>query len=472
MGKFTKTPATVRTPLRASTSFPTTFTHEGGDAYSPDLRTELFILAAANMVREGTFYESASTRDDRFVGLIHAVAANDPAWLRSFIPYLRTEMWMRSASIVAAAEYVAAKGVGARSLIASTLSRADEPAEILAYWHGVYGRSLPASLKRGVADAVGRLYTERAAVKYDGKDRQWRMGDVIELIHPRPTSPAQSALFKHLVDQRHHGDGELTLDHTTWERENPASAEDWERVIPQMGYMALLRNLRNFDKHGASDEVAGRVAAKLSDPAEVAASRQFPFRFHSAWKATGSMRWGPALEKALELSVGNIPKVSGRTLILVDTSGSMSGRMSDRSTVTRYEVAALFGLALAKACEDATVVSYSSGDQEFILKPGESVLRASERFPFLNGGTYTWSTYQKWAWKEHYDRAVILTDEQAHDSDTGGGVVFTFNLAGYRLMHAAHGVKGRYLFAGLNDAAFKLIPMLDGVSKGRWPWEE
>src|SRR5690606_35596365 len=53
----------------------------------------------------------------------------------------------------------------------------------------------------------------------------------------------------------------------------------WEALIPSMGYMALLRNLRNFDEAGVSDEVVQQVAARLADPAQVARSRQFPLRF-------------------------------------------------------------------------------------------------------------------------------------------------------------------------------------------------
>jgi len=41
-------------------------------------------------------------------------------------------------------------------------------------------------IKRGIADAVRRLYTERAALRYDGQSRQLRMADVIELTHPSP----------------------------------------------------------------------------------------------------------------------------------------------------------------------------------------------------------------------------------------------------------------------------------------------
>ena len=61
-------------------------------------------------VSERTIYESASGRDDRFEQLVAEVTAEDPDWARRLIPWLRNEAQMRSASLVAAAEYVKAGG--------------------------------------------------------------------------------------------------------------------------------------------------------------------------------------------------------------------------------------------------------------------------------------------------------------------------------------------------------------------------
>jgi hypothetical protein len=115
-------------------------------------------------------------------------------------------MLMRSAAVVLAAEYVAAGGARGRSVVARALQRADEPAEFLGYWLTTHGRNIPMPVKRGIADAARRLYTERAALRYDGLSRQIRMADVIELTHPSPRDARQSALFKWLLDRRHHDD--------------------------------------------------------------------------------------------------------------------------------------------------------------------------------------------------------------------------------------------------------------------------
>src|SRR5687768_824352 len=137
MPKFS---GTKRRPLRTNLTAPITTTlartrtFEGGDAFARDAESDLFLLAVTNMVGEDTFYERADTRDARFVALVHAVTAANPSFVARLAPYLRTKMLMRSASIVMAAEYVAAGGERGRPVIDAVLQRADEPAEMLGYW--------------------------------------------------------------------------------------------------------------------------------------------------------------------------------------------------------------------------------------------------------------------------------------------------------------------------------------------------
>lgn len=510
MPKFSgkSAPHNVLAPMRTTGVRGTTY--EGGVGFERDAKTELFLLAVTNMVKEDTFYESAGQRDNRFKDLAHAVVAEDAAWVRGFIPYLRNTMQMRSASIVLAAHYVHAKGEKSRQVVDSAMSRADEPAEILAYWAQEYGKNFPQPLKRGVADAVERLYNEYSALRYDGQSRAWRMGDVIDLVHPKPLTPEKSALYKYLIDARHNRvdigpiTGELALpvivgylaankipveerrnfmransipQGMSWEAlsgwlQSSMDAEAWQAVIPTMGYMALLRNLRNFEDAGISADSIKFVKDKLTDEEEVAKSRQFPIRFYSAWKATESLEWGKELEQALDFSCKNIPKLRGRTLILVDTSGSMGSRISGRSEVDRWEVAAVFGAALAKANPASTLVVFQSYSKE--LLPARSILQTVDKIrEHVGGGTNTWQAVEY-----HYsghDRIVILTDEQAHPSYGAtrdyGVPIYTFNLAGYKMAHTEQGEKGSYVFGGLTDAGFRMIEAIDNLHSETWPWE-
>ncbi|SCL24045.1 TROVE domain-containing protein [Micromonospora inyonensis] len=429
-----------------------------------------------------------------------AVAVDDPEWTGEFLRWLRGDANLRSAALVGALEaakaMVSAGIPGSRRIVADVLQRADEPGEALAYWTSRHGRAVPKPVKRGVADSLLRLYTERSLLKYDTASKGFRFGDVVDLVHPSADTTWRGDLFAHALDRRHHRDKPIpdslpvlhrnvalrsaaVADPTvlldadrlreagmTWEDalslagDRVDRAKLWEALVPSMGYMALLRNLRNFDQAGVSDEVAATVAARLADPAEVARSRQMPMRFLSAYRAAPSLRWSHPLDRALTHALANVPSLPGRTLVMVDTSGSMTDTFSKDGTVRRWDAAVVFGVALAQRCARADVVSFSStarswGDPEraytkvFPLRTGESLLRSIERWQaggwFLGGGTATAAALRKHVGR--HDRVVVLTDEQA---GVGGDEVtrsvpatvplYTWNLAGYRRGHAPSGV--------------------------------
>ncbi|MFC1434364.1 TROVE domain-containing protein [Streptacidiphilus sp. N1-3] len=526
----------------------TTVTHEGGTGHLRSAKSELFLLAVANFVGQDAFYETGGARDDRFTQLVHTLAVQDPVWTAGLLGWLRGDGNMRTASIVGAAEFVKARlaadgpdpsdataGLN-RKVIASVLQRPDEPGELLAYWTSRYGRNLPKPVKRGVADAVQRLYDSKALLKYDTDSKGYRFGDVLELVHPSPAAdkPWQGDLFKHAIDRRHGRDTEIPArlgpvrahallmavpvaerravllgggsteqdnlfraSKLTWEAlagwlQGPMDKDAWETVIPNMGYTALLRNLRNFDQAGVSDTVAEQVAARLGNPEQVARSRQLPMRFYSAYNAAPSLRWGWALEKALTASLANIPKLTGRSLILVDTSSSMSAGFSKDGTLMRWDAAALFGIALGRRCATADVVSFSSAKyyrndrpgakvKDFPLAAGRSLLTDVKQWKdggwFLGGGTDTAAALRA-TFKGH-DRVVIVTDEQVGADPVGISnsipetvPMYTWNLAGYQAGHAPSGSRNRHVFGGLGDSAFRMIPMLERGASAKWPWEQ
>ncbi|MFD8634667.1 TROVE domain-containing protein [Streptomyces sp. NPDC059656] len=501
-----------------------TRTYAGGPAFVREPREELFLLAVGHFVTQRTVYESGEERDDRYSRLVAELAVQDPVWTAGLLRWLRGEGNLRTASLVGAAVYVrarldagASEGPSNRSVIDSVLQRADEPGELLAHWFSTYGRKVPTPVKRGIADGVRRLYTARSLLKYDTASRHFRFGDVLNLVHasPDPDKPWQGALFRYALDRRHHpqtavppasdrlltahrvlmesaaderravvtgpdGSERLAAAGMTWEAlagwlHGPMDAAVWETVIPAMGPMALLRNLRNFDEAGVSDDVAALVAARLSDASEVARSRQFPFRYLAAHQHAPSQRWAAALERALGHSLANVPSLPGRTLILVDRSDSMFwDTVSERSKLTRADAAAVFGTALAMRAEQADLVEFGWGSRTVPFERGEPVLDVLKRFHSL-GGTETTTAVRK-HYREH-DRILIVTDEQAAtnrrdrpaDPIPADVPVYTWNLAGYR---PAHGPAGphRHTFGGLTDAAFRMVGFVEARHGATWPW--
>jgi hypothetical protein len=519
MTKFT---GSKRRPLRTNVTAPVrttdarVLTHEGGLAYARDAESDLFLLAVTNMVGEDTFYERAGDRDARFRTLVHQVTMTNPAFVAGLAPYLRTTMQMRSAALVVAAEYVAAGGANGRAVIARVLQRADEPAEMLGYWLTMHGRNVPMPVKRGVADAVTRLYTERAALRYDGVSRQIRMADVIELTHPTPRDARQSVLFRWLLDRRHHDDARADADVLpmlaaaaeldalavdarrpalrergsdalaragfSWERlsgwlPGGMDAEAWELVIPSMGVMALVRNLRNFDRAGIADNAVDAVIAKISDADEVARARLFPYQIWSAYKQAPSDNWKRALGRTLEFTIGNVPALDG-TLIVIDTSGSMQARVANRSQVQRVEVAAVMAMATAKRASDVDVVIYGQDNARVENLRGASVLAGVDTVVRSVGSvghaTYGHTAIARWFDPTRHRRAVIFTDDQQHDAGhvrlDHVPVIYTFNLAGYRPSALPAGTRGRYTLGGFTDATFAAMQVLENGQHARWPF--
>jgi len=547
---------TARGPV-ASEATPGGRTALGAPGYVRDAKSELFLLAVSNFVGHDTYHERGGDRDARFVDLARRVAVEEGDWFARFVRWLRSDANVRTASLAAALEGVRARldahiiktaaedpanDVTNRRIVDSVLRRADEPGEALAYWVSHFGRSVPKPVKRGIADAAVRMYTERGVLKYDGEKAAFRFGDVVDLTHPAARTPGQDALFRYALDRRH-GRTDLgrvleslptvvanaalrarvaeAAEHdavaAVWELFDPDALraagmtwEDalslaggkvskrrlWEALVPTMGYMALLRNLRNMDDAGVSDDVAGRVAARLASAEEVAASRQFPFRFLSAYREVKSLRWAYPLEIALQHSLANVPELGGHTLVLVDRSPSMwEQKFSPRSSMPWADAAAVFGVAVALRAERADLVEFSAASSLVAFDPVESLLKIVERFG-RGDGTDIPSAVRRHLRPEH-TRVVVVTDEQTQEgwlpSNTHGYrshypdampptkiddlvprhvPLYMWNFGGYRHGATPSGVPGtnRHTLGGLTDAAFRIIPLLEAGRSADWPF--
>jgi hypothetical protein len=505
----------VRSPIATTTPATTAL---GGPGFERDPKSELFLLAVSNMANAGgAFHESGGERDARYTNLIRACAA-DTDWFLGFLGFLRDTANMRSASIIAAADAVKARlelGVtGNRDLISRALQRADEPGELLAYWTATYGRNVPSPVKRGVSDAVNRLFTERSFLKWDSDARGFRFADVLQVVHPKTDVGWRNDLYRFILNNRYQDAteipetlstvraraelmavpvderrsvtaGQLAEAGMTWESlagwlQGPMDAAAWESVIPSMGYMALLRNLRNFDQAGIGKSARREVEDKLTDPEQVAKSRQLPMRFLSAYRATrdsGTVTaWGPVIEQALNLSLGNVPELPGRTLVLVDLSGSMTySNLSDRSGLTFKDAAAVFGAAVAKRCADADLVGFDTSLYPVDFKAADSLLPLADLIARSGGGGTNTAGAIQTAFNGH-DRIVIITDEQAGGYGVdpvlkaAGVPSYTWNLAGYKVAHAQSGQRKQHTFGGLSDSAFRMIPLIEAGEHQTWPW--
>lgn len=512
--------------------------HQGGTSFGYDKKTELFLLGVSMFAGEETFYESAKDRDARWVRLIREVTKIDPEWTAKYLVWLRGEGNIRTASIMGAVEYgravseminsgsTAVAGLApfapsARSVVASVMQRPDEPGEVLAYWLANYGRTLPRWMKTGLGDGVKKLYSEFSTLKYDTSKSSVRFGDVVNLaMFKTEKGSPEAALMTYLMARRrgkalreqeaaflpmiHRAEAFNKMDKVaarrillselgmmksagmTWEQLSgfgKMDKEAWEAVIPQMGYMALLRNLRNFSEAGISRTSIRYVEDFLTNPEKVAKSRQLPFRFYSAYaQVSAGDQWNAVLNEALDLATQNVPKLTGKSLVLVDTSASMTQEnYSSKSKAIPLDSAAVFAAALAKN-SDVRLVQFASSAADLPVPRGASVLKTVQAFRDNVGrvghGTDVVAALR--AYKDE-DRVFLFSDlqgatrvrESDYPSRNGKFIpVYSFNLGGYAASSTqSDDKKGRYLLGGLSDKVFSMVPMLE-TRNGSWPWEQ
>ena len=400
-------------------------THEGAPArnLTPEFQLRRSVLAC--LLWETQFYEDGVEIAGRIAELVPKVQAEKVAALAV---EAREQMKLRHAPLFLAREM--ARHATHRRLVAETLERviqrADELAEFVAiYWKD--GRvPLSAQAKKGLAAAFPK-FDEYQLAKYD-RGGPIKLRDVLFLSHAKPRDAAQAGVWKKLVWGRL-----ATPD--TWEVALSSGAdkrEAWERLLREkkLGALALLRNLRNL-REAAVDETL--VLEALSAMSTV---RVLPFRFLAA--ARYAPQWEAQLEQTMLKSVAGQPKLTGRTIVLVDVSGSMTAALSRRSEMQRTDAAYGLAVLLREIAEKVSVFSFSDNLVEVPARRGfalRDAIDASQR----HNGTYLGKAVEELNRRadsnpsERYDRLIVITDEQTHDSvPKPKGTGYVINVASYK----------------------------------------
>ena len=386
-----------------------TTNRSGYTAYEMPEKEHLVTAVLTTMFGEPKYYGST---DNDIVRLATACAKSFPSFLAKLACYARNVGNMRSVSHVLTAVIAREAHEYTRPTIRNVVVRPDDITEIMACYQSMYGKPFPNAMKREIADVLQR-FDEYQIAKYNGGNRALKFRDVLRITHPVPKTKEIEALFGKILDDK------LETPYT-WEVELSArgnTKEVWDELISsgKVGYMALLRNLRNIISSGADIEP---VLAKLSDPEQVRMSRQLPFRFYSAYRVLSNKglitpEIHRALETALTASIGNMDPIPGRTLVAVDVSGSMSSTVSSKSDVRCSDIAALFGAMASRLCEDATVCYFEapkSAYRAFYSQKGaafpEALYKNSEECGYRIA---------------HYGKYDSVLDIALHNSFAGGG---------------------------------------------------
>ncbi len=398
MAKFSKKSTPEKTVNKA-----------GGFAYKLDVKTEL-VSAVLTTFLENKFYETGDERLERIKDLVRK---NKPQFVANLAIIARKEFNLRSVVTVLLGEL--AKIHRGDSLVKDTIEdsalRVDDLTELVAY----VGSPIPKQVKRGVRNALFKFDRYQLA-KYKGEGNVVSLVDLFNMVHPKVkhAKEEQKIAWKDLIE------GNLKS-FDTWETEisntkDPKKA--WSALVNEgkLGYMAMLRNLNNLIKNNVDDEVISKVVDKLTNPNEVAKSKQLPFRFTTAYDMVkGNRKLSNAISEAMDIAVSNCPEFDGKTLIAVDASGSMQG--------DPIKKASIFGATLFKKNPNADLILYATDIKEVTTGDRIPVIDLAKKIELAaqGGGTNTSLVFTYATAKRKYDRIIIISDSESWQESYYGG---------------------------------------------------
>ncbi len=459
-----------------------TVNRAGGEAFVQTPKMQLASIMLTSFAQD-QYYRKANATFDELVKLLAKV---DPVFAAKAAIYARKKFNMRSITHVLAAEISAyASGqVWAKDFYDKIVSRPDDMLEIVAYYFGKGGKTLPNAMKKGFAKAFDRFDGYQLA-KYRGENKDVKLIDLVNLVHPMPTqrnAKALEALVNGTLRNTNTWEAKLTKAGQVAENaEDKAEmkATAWKGLIAEnkLGYFALLRNLRNIATQ--APDVLDAALKTLANRERIKKSKVLPFRFLSALDAIkdanldnkSNRKIQKALNKALEISLDNVPVFEGRTLIVLDDSGSMTWG-NRKGGKTPIEIGAIFAAMLYKS-NDADLMRFS--DDASYVKPyfGDAAMSIANGLikNAKSAGTNFHAIFQKA--RKAYDRVIILSDMQGwvggytpkdefqkYKNRTGANpFIYSFDLNGYGSLQFPESKV--FALAGFSDKIFDLMSLLE-----------
>ncbi|WP_268846125.1 TROVE domain-containing protein [Flavobacterium aestivum] len=475
--------------------------HENAKAFPLTAEYELYAAVVTTSLSD-SFYEKDTTRLERIKSLIQKC---NPVFVAKLAVYARNEMHMRSVPLVLVVEL--AKIYSGDSLISKMIThviqRADEITELLAYYQMANDRNgvkklnrLSKQIQKGLAVSFNK-FDEYQFAKYN-RDGVVKLKDALFLVHPKAKDEAQQELFNKIVSD--------TLETPyTWETElsqlgqfkysneaekQKAFTQKWEELIDsnKIGYMALMRNLRNILEANVSGFHVLKVCDYLSNEKAVLNSKQLPFRFLAAYRELKELKSKytamvlDALEDAVMISAKNIKGFDINTAVVVacDVSGSMQQPISPKSKVLLYDIGLMLGMLMKSRCQN--VVSGMFGDTWKIINMSKRNVLSNVNEYYKREGEVGYATNGYLVLedlinrKQVVDKVMLFTDVQMWNSNqtnhtfsnswekykkmAPNAKLYLFDLAGYGQQPINIQKNDVYLIAGWSDKVFDVLHAL------------
>ena len=450
--------------------------HEGAKAYAMTPELELYTAVVTASLSD-LCYEKQDERVNRIAVLVGKVS---PEFVARLAVYARTQMHLRSIPMLLLVELMCYQW----------RNPSTDPRKKLG--------KLSRQIQNGLQRAFNR-FDEYQFAKYDRDNLEVKLRDALFLVHPKAKDEQQQALFDKIVNRQletpYTWETELSAlgqqPFASDEEKTAAFRQKWEELIRsgKLGYMALMRNLRNMLQADVSFADLQFVCDCLSDAAQVAKSKQLPFRYLSAYReveqvnSTGTSALMSALETAVRHSAANIEGFDENTRVLIasDVSGSMWTKVSAKSIVRLFDIGLLLSMLLKSRCQQ--VIAGIFGNEWSVENmPADNILMATRQLERLEGKVgYSTNGYKVVDWlieqKQVMDKVMMFTDMQMWDS-TGRNSTFEkswrrykqlapqaklylFDLGGYGQSPLRLVEPDVYLIAGWSDRVFDVLSAID-----------
>lgn len=374
-------------------------------------------ITLAAMLWEKQFYLDGKSHAELVRELVAKVA---PAKVELLALEARTKFKLRHVPLLLARE-LARHGKLQANALTSVIQRPDEMSEFLSlYWQD--GKTAVSNqVKKGLAACFNK-FNEYQLAKWNKNSVAIKLRDVMFLSHPKPQTAEQAELFKRLAS-----DTLSTPD--TWETQLSAGADKCEtftRLMTEkkLGALAFLRNLRNMRDSGVNTDLIRSYARSVD------VSKVLPFRYVAAARIVPEFE--DMLESMMFRSLATHDKIPGKTVLVIDVSGSMFGtKISSKSDLDRFDAAAALAMLCREVCEEVEIYSFSNNAVRVAPRRGFA-LREAISSSQHHGGTQLGNAMRTINANGSYDRCIVFTDEQSYDRpDAPRGKGYVVNVASY-----------------------------------------
>lgn len=422
---------------------PALINHAGGPSLAIDAQQQLKRVVMANMLFEDQFYIDGKNTADLVSSLVPKVA---PEKVAEIAIEARSAYNLRHVPLVLCRELARIGKLKAETLT-SVVSRPDEIGEFISLYWKDKKQPLANQVKKGLAQAFSK-FNEYQFAKWNKNSAAVKLRDALFLVHAKPKGEAQTELFKKIASD--------TLEVAdTWETNLSAGAdkrETFTRLLQEkkLGALAFIRNLRNMSQAGADVSLIRSYAKSVNT------DRVLPFRFIAA--ARMMPQFEDMLEGMMLRSLESHEKLPGKTVLLIDVSGSMFGaKVSAKSDLDRFDAAAALAVLAREICEEVEIYSFSYNAVRVAPRRGFALVEAI-RDSQSHGGTQLGQAVSTIN-RQHagYDRVIVFTDEQSSDRvPAPKGKGYVINVDSYE-----NGINsGAYTtITGMSEAVIDFIQM-------------